>query len=142
MNMGRALCLPLLAGLLLAAAPPGDFRLEPLREAIISDARAADPAVLKLAAKVSYVIDPDNEYPRNYSGHIRVETVDGRQIALDQPHMRGGVREPLTAEEIRAKAIANCRQGGWDKARALRLIDWIADLPRHPNLAGLAAIAT
>jgi hypothetical protein len=43
------------------------------------------------------VIDPDNEYPRNYSGHIRVETVDGRQIALDQPHMRGGVREPLTA---------------------------------------------
>lgn len=44
MNMGRALCLPFLAGLLLAAAPPGDLRLEPLREAIITDARACDPA--------------------------------------------------------------------------------------------------
>ena len=107
-----------------------------------SDTRAADPAVLELAAKISYVIDPKNEYPRNYSGHIRVETVDGRQIALDQPHMRGGMREPLTTDEIRAKAVANCRRGGWDEARALRLIDWIATLPRQPNLAGLAALAT
>jgi 2-methylcitrate dehydratase PrpD len=107
-----------------------------------SDARAADPAVLALAAKISYVIDPQNEYPRNYSGHIRVETTDGRLIALDQPHMRGGVREPLTPEEIRAKAMANCRRGGWSDDRAARLIDWIAALPSQPDLTGLGALAT
>lgn len=106
-----------------------------------TDARAADPEVLKLAGKISYVIDPQNEYPRNYSGHIRVETTGGRMIALDQPHMRGGVREPLSAEEIRAKAIANCRHGGWPDDRAQRLVDWATSLARQPDLSGLAAFA-
>lgn len=106
-----------------------------------TDARAADPEVLRLAAKISYVIDPKNEYPRNYSGHIRVETIDGRQIALDQPHMRGGVREPLTEDEIRAKAMANCRHGGWPEERAAQLIDWAAGLAHQPDLSGLAAYA-
>lgn len=106
-----------------------------------TDARAADPEVLRLAAKISYVIDPENEYPRNYSGHIRVETTDGRRIALDQPHMRGGMREPLTEAEIRAKALANCGHGGWPVERAERLVDWAANLARHPDLSGLAAFA-
>lgn len=106
-----------------------------------TDARAADPDVLKLAAKISYVIDPANEYPRNYSGHIRVETTDGRRIALDQPHMRGGVHEPLTAGAIRAKALANCRHGGWSDDEAHRLIDWAAGLADHADLSGLSAFA-
>ena len=107
-----------------------------------TDVRAADPQVLALAEKISYVIDPANEYPRNYSGHIRVETTDGRRIALDQPHMRGGVREPLTAEEIHEKALANCRHGGWPDARAAALLDWAGGLPRHADLGGLAAFAS
>lgn len=44
MTKGRTLALPLLASLLLAAAPADTLRLEPLREAIITDARATDPA--------------------------------------------------------------------------------------------------
>jgi 2-methylcitrate dehydratase PrpD len=107
-----------------------------------SDARAADPAVLALAAKISYVIDPENEYPRNYSGHIRVETTDGQHIAMDQPHMRGGVHQPLTAQEIRAKSIANCLRGGWSAARAAQLIDWIGARPTHPHRAGLHGVAS
>lgn len=107
-----------------------------------TDARAVDPEVLALAARISYVIDPANEYPRNYSGHIRVETTDGRQIAIDQPHMRGGVREPLSAAEIHAKALANCRHGGWPDARAAALVDWATGLPRHADLGGLAAFAS
>jgi 2-methylcitrate dehydratase PrpD len=106
-----------------------------------TDARAADPRVLGLAEKITYVIDPGNEYPRNYSGHIRVETADGRRIALDQPHLRGGVREPLTGTEIRAKALANCCHGGWSEDRAAALIAWAADLARQPDLSGLSAFA-
>ena len=37
-----------------------------------TDEKAANPKYLELARKISYVIDPDNEYPRNYSGHIKV----------------------------------------------------------------------
>ena len=107
-----------------------------------TDARAADPVVLSLASKITYVIDPANAYPRNYSGHIRVETTDGRQIALDQPHLRGGVHEPLTADEIRAKALANCRHGGWSDAQAHRLIDWAATLATQPDMTGLSAFAS
>jgi 2-methylcitrate dehydratase PrpD len=103
-----------------------------------SDAKAHDPQILKLAAKISYEIDPANEYPRNYSGHIRVETVDGRLIAMDQPHMRGGMREPLTDAAIHAKAMANCSHGGWDDSRANALIGWMSNLQNHSDLSGLA----
>ena len=37
-----------------------------------------DERVLALAAKVKFVIDPDNPYPNNYTGHIRA-TLAGRQ---------------------------------------------------------------
>lgn len=103
-----------------------------------TDAKARDPAILTLARKISYVIDPVNEYPRNYSGHIRVETVTGERIALDQPHMRGGMREPLTEADIHAKARANCLHGGWSADRADALIDWIGGLAHHPDMTGLA----
>ena len=107
-----------------------------------SDARASDPEVLRLASKISYVIDPENEYPRNYSGHIRVTLRDGRKIALDQPHMRGGVRAPLSHDDIMAKARANCSYGGWNSDQADALIGWLQALPQHDTLAGFAAVGS
>src|SRR4051812_34171340 len=35
-----------------------------------------DAGVLALAAKVKFVIDPDNPYPDNYTGHIRAKLLD------------------------------------------------------------------
>lgn len=104
-----------------------------------SDEKAADPRILELAAKIFYVIDPENEYPRNYSGHIRVEIDNGEVIELDQPHMRGGMREPLPPEEIIAKFRANCAYGGWNAARADQLLAYLQALPDHPDLVGLSA---
>ncbi len=104
-----------------------------------TDAKARDPRVLTLAAKISYVIDPENEYPRNYSGHIHVELDDGEVIELDQPHMRGGMREPLPPEEIIAKFRANCAYGGWETERAEQLLDFLQTLPDHADLSGLSA---
>ncbi|MBI1219922.1 MAG: MmgE/PrpD family protein [Rhodobacteraceae bacterium] len=102
-----------------------------------SDARARDPQVLALARKISYVIDPDNEYPRNYSGHIRVTMKDGSRHALDQPHMRGGVREPLTDAEIRAKFRANVAYGGWPEPLGERLLQFCEALPGLADLSAL-----
>lgn len=77
-----------------------------------------DPRLSALARKVRYVIDPDNPYPRRYTGHLRVTLSSGEVIDERQPHLRGGVAEPLTPAEIESKFRANCRHGGWDEARS------------------------
>jgi 2-methylcitrate dehydratase PrpD len=79
-----------------------------------TDAAARDPAVLEVAAKVRYVVDPDNPYPRAFTGHIRMVLRDGRVLEERQPHMRGGAQEPLTSAEIEEKFAMCCRHGGWD----------------------------
>lgn len=99
-----------------------------------TDQRVSDPKLLELAAKIDYEIDPDNAYPRNYSGHIRVTLKNGEAIAIDRPWMRGGQHEPLSAAELRQKFNANIEYGGWNSARGDALFDYLQALPTHPNL--------
>jgi 2-methylcitrate dehydratase PrpD len=87
-----------------------------------SDAAVRDPAVLALAAKVRYQIDPQNPYPSNFTGHIRAVLADGRVVEERQPHMRGGAHEPLTRADIEEKFALNARHGGWDAARATKAL--------------------
>lgn len=82
-----------------------------------TDAAVNDPTVLAVAAKVRYVIDPDNPYPASFTGHIRVVMRDGSVIEERQPHLRGGSREPLTRQDIEDKFVHNARHGGWPEAR-------------------------
>ena len=84
-----------------------------------------DPAVLALAAKVRYVIDPNNPYPNAFTGHIRAVLNDGSVVEERQPHFRGGANEPLTRADIEEKFALNARHGGWDDKRsaaALKLL--------------------
>jgi 2-methylcitrate dehydratase PrpD len=82
-----------------------------------TDAAVKDGAVLAVAAKVRYVIDPDNPYPDNFTGHIRAVMRSGSVVEERQPHMRGGVREPLTRQDIEDKFALNARHGGWPEER-------------------------
>ncbi len=86
-----------------------------------TEARIADPAVLAQAAKVSYEIDPENEYPRNYTGDLIVTLKDGRRLEANQPCLRGGRGAPLEEAELWRKFRDNVRFGGWsdDQAEAL-----------------------
>ncbi len=61
-----------------------------------SEARIHDPAVLALAARIRYEIDPADEYPRNFSGHLRARLKDGTVRELSQSGLRGGARAPLS----------------------------------------------
>jgi 2-methylcitrate dehydratase PrpD len=87
-----------------------------------TDERVADPVVRSLAGKVSYVVDPGNPYPANFTGHIRATLINGQIRELRRGHMRGGAHEPLTAAEIVAKFQDNARFGGWNDYRAERLV--------------------
>ncbi len=91
-----------------------------------TDERVRDPNVRALAATVSYVIDPANEYPKNFTGHIRATLKDGTVREIRKPHMRGGAHEPLTDEEIKAKFFDNLAFGGWDAVRSAQLAEAIA----------------
>ena len=93
-----------------------------------SDEAVRDPAVLALAAKVRYRIDPQNPYPKNFTGHIRATLRDGAVLEERQPHMRGGAQEPLTRDDLEEKFLLNVRHGGWDDARAATALGLIAGL--------------
>jgi hypothetical protein len=67
---------------------------------------------------VKYRIDPQNPYPKNFTGHIRATLRDGAVVEERQPYMRGGAQEPLTRGDIEAKFLLNARHGGWSEARA------------------------
>ncbi|HKA57340.1 MAG TPA: hypothetical protein VKD28_01900, partial [Gemmatimonadales bacterium] len=83
-----------------------------------SERTVRDPRILALASKVKYVVDPDNPYPRAYTGHVRMTLKDGRVFEERQPHIRGGVHEPLSRADIEQKFRGNARYGGWSDARA------------------------
>ena len=87
-----------------------------------TDERVADSALRALAAKVRYVVDPDDDYPANYRGYLRVGFNDGRVEEYAQPYFRGGVREPLEREEIAAKFRNNVRYSGWESSRGDELL--------------------
>jgi 2-methylcitrate dehydratase PrpD len=82
-----------------------------------ADDAVRDPAVIALAGKVRYQIDPNNPYPRNFTGHIRAVLNDGRVVEERQPHMRGGAHEPLTRQDIEDKFALNAAHGAWSDAR-------------------------
>ena len=81
-----------------------------------------DKRVLALAAKVRYAVDPDNPYPRAYTGHVRMTLKDGRVFEERQPHIRGGMHEPLARAELEQKFRDNAAYGGWSRPRANRFL--------------------
>jgi len=93
-----------------------------------TDAAVRDKDVLALSSKVRYVIDPDNPYPNNFTGHIRAVLNDGTVIEERQPNFRGGAHEPLSRADIEEKFMLNARHGGWDEKRAAVAIAKLAKL--------------
>ena len=89
-----------------------------------TDKTVRDPRILALASKVRYVVDPNNPYPKAYTGHVKMTLADGRVFEERQPHIRGGVHEPLAREEIERKFRSNARYGGWDAARAEQFLQF------------------
>jgi 2-methylcitrate dehydratase PrpD len=87
-----------------------------------TDAAVEDASVLALAGKIRYVIDPQNPYPNNFTGHIRAVLTDGREVEERQPHLRGGAHEPLTRADIEEKFALNARHGGWSDERIGRAL--------------------
>ena len=83
-----------------------------------TDALAHDPALRTLAGKVHYRIDPDNPYPKQFTGHLRVTMKDGAVHEHRQAFFKGGAANPLSDEDMLFKFHANCAHGGLPRAQA------------------------
>ncbi len=93
-----------------------------------TDAAVREPSVVALAAKVRYAIDPQNPYPKNFTGHIRATLRDGSVVEERQPYMRGGAQAPLTRADIEEKFLLNAKHGGWSEERAAEALKLIASV--------------
>ena len=78
-----------------------------------------DPQVRSLASKVSYHIDPNNPYPKQFTGHLRVTLKNGKVLEASQGHFRGGRDEPMSIAALEEKFLANCEYGGWTQSDAI-----------------------
>jgi 2-methylcitrate dehydratase PrpD len=104
-----------------------------------TQAKIADPALRRFAAKVRYAVNPSDEYPKNFTGHLKARLKDGRVLEFRQPHMRGGAHAPLSEAEIAAKFRDNARHGGWTAAKAAELEALSRRVFTLPSLAPLQA---
>lgn len=96
-----------------------------------------------IAGRVRYVVDPNNPYPRQFTGHVRVKLHDGRVLEQRQDYFKGGAEHPLSDEELTQKFRANCRYGGLPIAQTEKLLQAIEDVYSSPRIqleafAGLA----
>jgi 2-methylcitrate dehydratase PrpD len=102
-----------------------------------TNARIADPQVLALASTIRYSINPEDEYPRNFTGHLRATLKDGSVREVRRPYMRGGVHAPLSQSELEDKFMNNVLYGGWDRSRSERFQEVARDLFSHADLAAM-----
>ena len=107
----------------------GDAGLNEFNEKSINDKE-----ILSLASKVNYEIDPNNEYPKNYTGTLICKTSDS-EFSEHQPCFRGGIREPLTKDDIDKKYNANLNYSKISEENKKNLNDFIETLFDRPNFS-------
>jgi 2-methylcitrate dehydratase PrpD len=93
-----------------------------------------DPAMTRLAGKVSYIIDPANPYPNQFTGHLRVTLKNGEVYEHRQGYFKGGAEHPLSDEDIQRKFVANCLYGGLTAAQAQQMAEVMAGLLDQPKV--------
>ena len=95
-----------------------------------------DPIVLGLAKKVRYALDPTIDYPRHFSGHVKINLDDGTVLEENQPHPRGGFEDPLPPGEIEEKFRSNARLA-LPEGKVEEILDSVRRLERLPAIAQL-----
>jgi 2-methylcitrate dehydratase PrpD len=106
-----------------------------------TDEAVHDEAVLRVAAKVTYELDPAIDYPRQFVGHVSIRLPDGRIVEERQDHPRGGPDFPMTREELEAKFRGNAVLAISDE-QASRVIRLVGQLAAQPQLTDLSESLT
>jgi 2-methylcitrate dehydratase PrpD len=101
-----------------------------------TDEAVRDPAVLEVAGKVGYELDPTIDYPRQFIGQVAVRLRDGRRLEESQDHPRGGPDSPMSRDEVEAKFRGNASLAVPD-AQASRVISLVGDITTQSDVHAL-----
>lgn len=96
-----------------------------------------DPEVLALAAKVHYQLDDTIDYPRHFSGHVKVKLKNGTVLEENQPYPKGGLEIPLPPEEIEEKFRNNAAMA-LPKERVEAIVGAVRNLEELPSIGAVA----
>ena len=110
----------------------GKFTLLELHEEALQDA-----AILSLATKVDYAIDPATTFPRHYGGEVVVRLKDGRELRRREAVNRGSADRPLSNDDIVAKFMDNGAYG-FSQDKAVQIRKAILDTPETAPARELA----
>src|SRR6056300_1151138 len=105
-----------------------------------TDSRLKDSELIKLTSKISYEINPKDEYPKNYSGNIKVFKKNGEILSANQPSLRGGKKDPLSITEVYQKFEANLNFAGIKKNEIKKLSIFVENIFKEENLKKLSEI--
>jgi 2-methylcitrate dehydratase PrpD len=107
-----------------------DAGLEAYTEAVV---QGAD--IRALASKVSYIVDPHNPYPQQFTGHVRVHLKNGQVLEQRQGFFKGGVDHPMSDADLLQKFKANCKFGGLDVAQTDAILAQVNGLFKASTVA-------
>ena len=114
----------------------GRFTLAELEDEALNNS-----AVLGLASRIDYEIDPASTFPRHYTGEVIVDTKDGRSLRHREGLNRGCADRPLSNQEVVEKFLDNARRAVPDSA-AERILDAVLNLDRRSARALADALCT
>src|SRR5205823_13735649 len=106
-----------------------------------TDAAVTDEAMLSVASRVSYEIDPAIDYPRQFVGDVTLRLDDGRVLAERQDRPRGGPDLPMSRAELEAKFRGNAILAV-SAERAERIAERVGELATLQQLAPLMELLT
>lgn len=99
-----------------------------------------DPAALALAAKISFVIDPNDPYPDRFIGRLRATLKSGETREIAQDFMRGGKAAPMPLPELERKFVDNAIYGGWSAADAESARGLVSNMFAAPDPRAFASL--
>jgi 2-methylcitrate dehydratase PrpD len=73
----------------------GDAGLNDYQEEVVHDSR-----ITTISNKITYIVDPNNPYPNQFTGHIRVTLKDGSIREHAQGFFRGGRDAPMSIDAL------------------------------------------
>lgn len=112
----------------------GGFGLEASRPAALTE-----PACAALRECVTLVCGStqDQAYPQSFGARLHLQMANGKHLSSEVINVLGDPENPLSPEQVRAKAAQLLQASGWATAQAKGLIELVGALPQAKALGPL-----